>query len=493
MNLIDTVRDTIDRYRLLPSGETVVLGISGGPDSLCLLHMLRTLASLYQVSLHVGHVEHGIRGQESVADALFVQDTCDAWGIPITVQRVDVPALAKERGIAVEEAARQARYGFLGNLARSVQSNTVAVAHNADDQVETVLMHLLRGSGLAGLRGIRPLSRMDEMRLGDASPPPPQGIRLIRPMLYVPRQDIERYCAAHSLEPRFDRSNLDTTYYRNRIRHELVPTLETYNPNIRAVIGRTAEALAGDHEVLREQLTAAWATVVRCENPEAIVFDLAGLRALRDGLVRSVLREGIHRLRRTLRNINWSHVDDALRLIRRGETGSEATLPSGLALRLGYDIALLAAHDAPWPSEPRPRIGTTPVPVNLPGDTAIGENGWSLRVTVSSRENLPNGWEHSPHPLTAYVDADSLCETPVLRARQTGDWLIPLGMQGHRQKLTDLMINMKVPQQERSSVPILACGDRIVWVVGYRLDERFAVTESTDRVCAISVIAPPRK
>jgi len=492
LDLIKTVRETIDTHALLPAGETIVVGVSGGPDSLCLLHVLQTLAPRYRVSLHVGHLEHGIRGQESLDDAVFVRDTCEAWEVPVSVERLDVPALAGRRGIAIEEAARQARYRFLSDLARSHHSHTIAVGHNADDQVETVLMHFLRGSGIAGLRGMRPSSRVEELRLGDEAGKQHigPGIRLIRPLLYVPRPDIERYCADQDLHPRFDRSNLDTTYYRNRLRHELIACLETYNPNIREVLRRTAEIMAGDYEVLREQLKAAWREVVLRESKDAILVDLPLLRQLPDGLVRSILREGVHRLRHSLRNINWVHVNDALKVVRQGRTGAAATLPSGLALRLGYDTALMAAEDAPWPSRPRPEIGSDPVSVRVPGNTPIGDSGWTLHIAVMERDNLPGGWDTVSHPHTAYLDADRLREAPVLRSRQPGDWLVPLGMQGRRQRLGDLMINVKVPRHERASVPLLVSGGDIAWVVGHRLDERFAVTESTRRVCIVRAIPP---
>ncbi|NLD73921.1 MAG: tRNA lysidine(34) synthetase TilS, partial [Chloroflexi bacterium] len=169
-----TVRDTIDEHGLLLPEDSVVIGVSGGADSLALLHVLRRLAPEYRVTLHVGHLEHGIRGDESLEDARCVRAIAEAWGLPVTIARRDVPAIAQERGIAIEEAARQERYRFLGELARSVGGTTVAVAHHADDQVETVLMHLLRGAGLSGLRGMRPLSRLDALRLGDDEGPPPE-------------------------------------------------------------------------------------------------------------------------------------------------------------------------------------------------------------------------------------------------------------------------------------------------------------------------------
>jgi len=178
MALERTVRETIERHALLSAGDVVVLGVSGGPDSLAMLHLFTRLAPDYGVSLHVGHLNHGLRGADADADAGFVAAVSRDWGVPCTVESADVAALARERGLAIEETARQVRYAFLARLARALGGGTVAVAHNADDQVETVLMHLLRGAGPAGLRGMRPISRLEEMRLGEGPPrevQPPGG------------------------------------------------------------------------------------------------------------------------------------------------------------------------------------------------------------------------------------------------------------------------------------------------------------------------------
>jgi len=487
-SLLEQVIATIDDHRLLLAGDTMVLGVSGGPDSLCMLHVLRRLAARYGVTLHAAHLNHGIRGQEADDDARFVKGLCASWGIPCTVERADVPALAQARGLAIEEAARRARYAFLGALARSLGGQTVAVAHSADDQVETVLMHLLRGSGLAGLRGMRPLAWMDELRLGEELPG--EGarghIRLVRPLLNVTRQEIDAYCERNALRPRFDRSNLDQTYFRNRLRHELIPLLETYNPNVREVLRRTAEVIAADYELLRQQLAATWPAVVRRESAEAIVFDLFALRALPLGLQRSTLREGIHRLRRSLRNINWVHVDDALAIVRKGHVGARATLPQGLMLTLGYDEATLSSMgQEPLLGDDRLRLYQGPLPLPVPGRVALPGCAWSVSAELIAREALPPDWEANPNPYIAYLDASALAFPLALRQREEGDWLSPLGLEGRRQKLRDFMINAKIPRHERYTVPLLVTGSEIVWVIGWRVDARYAINPTTRQVLVV--------
>ena len=391
-DLLARVRQYAQRYRLFNPGETVVVGVSGGPDSLCLLHLLRRLAPELRLWLHVAHLHHGLRGAEADADAAFVAELADCWGLPCTVGRADVAALAREAGLSLEEAARQARYRFLAEVAEAGGASTLAVGHNADDQAETVLMHFLRGSGAAGLRGMLPRTPLDDYRLfqavpcrmrprihecprarfanswfhswtaqppsvsrtdGDTGDPPPSSdprvpasprLHLVRPLLSIPRADIEAYCAEYRLAPRTDRSNEDTTFFRNRLRHELLPILETYNPGIRDVLAHTAEVLAGDHAVLSRAVEAAWTTLVSVEGPDEVRFSLPIWRGLPLGLQRATLREAIHRLRRSVRDINWEHVERAVWLAREGHTGQAATLAAGLELQIGYDSLRVAGE-----------------------------------------------------------------------------------------------------------------------------------------------------
>ncbi|MBN1400760.1 MAG: tRNA lysidine(34) synthetase TilS [Anaerolineae bacterium] len=497
MDVVRQVRAAIARYEMFRVGDTVVVGVSGGPDSLCLLHVIVRLASEYRVGVQVGHLNHGIRGQAAREDARFVAALCAEWGIPCRVERRDVPELARARGTSLEEAARQERYAFLGELARAVGGRTVAVGHNADDQVETVLMHFLRGSGLAGLRGMPPVAWLDALRLGrePSSEISDEGerIRLVRPLLSVPRAEIERYCAQVGLTPRFDRSNLDQTFARNRVRHELIPLLESYNPNIREVLPHTAEALSGDYQVLRQLVQKSWDAVVRHADQVAVHYDLEALRALPLGLQRSLLREGIHRLRFSLRNINWVHVEDAVKLMERGQVGARATLPRGLELTLGYDEAVLASQGYTPTGEERPRIAQA-LAISLPGCYMLPHGRWRLAGHIMDRDELPEDWERNCDRFTAYLEAGRLQGELLLRPRQSGDWFYPLGL-GHRQSIRTFMINAKIPAQERDTVPLLiadpeACAPaeaEIVWVVGWRIDARYAISADTRRVMAIHV------
>jgi tRNA(Ile)-lysidine synthase len=399
-----------------------------------------------------------------------------------------VAQVADQHGMAVEEAARRARYAFLGGLAAGIGARTIAVGHNADDQAETVLMHWLRGSGTAGLRGMLPLTRMSAYRLLDPEGAPGlAGLRLIRPLLETPRTEIEAYCVRHQLEPRFDRSNLDTTYFRNWLRHEVLPLLARHNPNVRDVIRRSARVLADDHDLLRSLLKDTWPLVTLHESDERVVFDLAAWRSLHTSLQRSTLREGIHRLRRSLRNINFIHVENALVVARDGTAGKQATLPGNLALTMGYDRFVIADADtvAALPDWPLLTRDSEPVPVAHTGDTPLPDSDWTLSVKAVQREDLPPHWQANVDPWRAFLDANATGGRLLLRTRRLGDRFRPLGMRGNTVNLAGFLTNEKVPRTIRDRLPLLVSDLGLLWVCGLRIDERAKVRERTEDVLVL--------
>ena len=491
-DLLARVRQYAQRNRLFSLGETVVVGVSGGPDSLCLLHLLRRLAPELRLWLHVAHLHHGLRGAEADADAAFVAELADCWGLPCTIGRANVAALAREARLSLEEAARQARYRFVAEVAEAGGAATLAVGHNADDQAETVLMHFLRGSGAAGLRGMLPRTPLDDYRLfppedgnlddslssSDPRGPASSRLHLVRPLLSVSRVEIEAYCAEYRLAPRVDRSNEDTTFFRNRLRHELLPILETYNPGIRDVLAHTAEVLAGDHAVLSRAVEAAWTTLVSVEGPDEVRFSLPGWRGLPIGQQRATLREAIHRLRHSVRDINWEHVERAVWLAREGHTGQAATLAAGLELQIGYDSLRVAGEAAPWQVN-LPQV-SAPLILRAPGVTELG-GGWQVTVERLRRDEAPDDFADAD-PWTAYLDAEAVGDALILRPRAPGDRFCPLGLAGHSVKLNEFMIDAKIARDARSGWPLLIGRGGIAWVCGLRLAEPAALGPDTAEI-----------
>lgn len=488
MRRMDLLQHFQRTMRAMPveRGQTVIVGVSGGADSMALLHLFVRSQEALGITPVAVHVNHQIRGAEADADERFVKGMAATWGAAIHAARFDVPGLAQSRKLTLEEAARQARYALLGKAARESGSSIVAVAHNADDQAETVLMHLLRGSGLAGLRGMLAVSRMPEypienenQQAGARSLSP---LRVIRPLLEAPRGEIEAYCAEQGIEARMDSTNLDTSYFRNRLRHEIMPMLAAMNPNVRAALGRTASVLAGDYEIVQTEISRAWQRIVKEETDERVALDLAGWRSLPEAIQRGTIRRAVGRLRAGLRDLSFEHVEGAVRAAREGGTGAWSTLPGGLMLAVGYETLTIAGTD---------RQGAAP-------DWPLLEPGTSIEVSGAGEIALPGGWRFSAaeydgprsgeawtallaDPWAAAFDAARLAMPLVLRTRRPGDRFTPQGA-GGSQKLGDFMINAKIPSAWRDHVPLLASGGEIAWVCGWRVDERFIVQEETRRV-----------
>jgi tRNA(Ile)-lysidine synthetase-like protein len=477
MALYDTFQAALRGCGVLAPGDPLIVGVSGGADSIALLHLLTRAREPLGIQPHVLHVNHQIRPGEAEADARFVEAICADWGVPCRVATLDVPALAAQYKLSLEEAARQARYTALVGEANRVGAGVIAVAHNADDQAETVLMHFLRGSGLAGLRGMLPVTDLGAYHLLE---PLSRPLKLIRPLLTIPRTAIDDYCAAHHLETRLDSTNLDTTYFRNRLRHEVIPLLETLNPNLRVLLGRTAAVAAADYDLLEKLLDDAWESVVISASSGRVEFDLSKWRALPLALQRATIRRAAWLIRESLRDVGFEHVEGALRVALEGSTGAEATLPGGLALRVGYDRFSIGPVEArpPAPDWPLLEPGTA-IPLGGLGVVALPGSGW--RLTLESFDGARTGpeWEAIlADPWAAPLDAGRLGTALSLRTRQPGDRFHPQGMDGS-QKVSDFMINQKIPAAWRAHLPLLVSGGEIVWLCGWRVDARFVVTEDT--------------
>jgi tRNA(Ile)-lysidine synthase len=305
---------------------------------------------------------------------------------------------------------------------------------------------------------------------------------LIRPLLGVSRRDIEDYCEEHGLNPRFDRSNLDTTYFRNRVRHELLPELEQYNPRIGARLRHLAAVVAADYELIAEARREAWEGVIREERGDGVVFDQSAWQALPVSLQRATLRHAAYRLRRSLRDVTFTHVENARRVALEGETGKASTLPMGLELRVGYETLTVGDADEAVPPPDEPLLWVNePLPVSVPGTTPLPETEWILTSHPLDRWSMAE--VASPeHPWTAYVDAEAIEKPLVLRPRREGDRMEPLGMGGKHAKVSELMINLKIPEAWRDHVPLLAAGGEILWLCGRRMSERARVDEKTEEV-----------
>jgi tRNA(Ile)-lysidine synthetase-like protein len=487
MNLEAQVRDYISTQRMLEAGERVVVGVSGGPDSLCLLNVLRALADDLKVGLIVAHLDHGLR-PEAAEEAEFVRQQAQALGLLFHLGRADTRALAAAHRQSLEEAGRAARYGFLADVAADAGARKIAVAHTADDQAETVLMHFLRGSGLAGLKGMLPVVEASvwrsevRRRTSDEGSsdfrPLTSDLYLIRPLLATTRAQVEAYCAARGLEPRRDESNADRRFLRNRLRHELLPLLETYNPQVRAVLARSAAVLAGEHALVQAHLEEVWRATARLERQTEgrVVFDRERWRALSVPEQRALLRRAVQVLRRQLRDVDFTPLEAAVRFSRAAQPGRQTDLLAGLCLAVGAEAIIVQ----PWGRRADPGAHSGPL---LSADGSL-DAGWEFSVEAVTSEEWGLG---EPMPAgasrwTEYVDASALDQPLCLRARRPGDRFQPLGLGGHSTKVSDFMVNQKVAAAMRDRWPLVVAGGQVVWVAGLRLDDRFKVRPETERL-----------
>ena len=445
------------RWPLFAPGDRVLVAVSGGPDSLSLLHVLwseREARSL--AAVEAAHLDHGLRGAESAAEAAWVAAWCAERGIPCHVGLADVAARARDSKSSKQEAARTARYAFLEETAAQIGATKIATGHTRDDQVETVLMNVLRGTGLDGLRGI-----------------PAQRGQFVRPLLDVSRAEIEDYCAANGLEPRRDPSNLSPdTYTRNRVRLELLPLLvREYNPAVADALLRLSEIAGRDLEYLQTQADTALvaATVVR--RTDKLVLDGARLLGMHPALLRRVLRAAVTQVRGSAEGIAQHHIERVCQILLRPRNSGGVSI-KGLFPAPFCDIAFVFDTMTLTQGVSTPRT-TLPIPdvsfaLSVPGTATLAD--WTVQASFSAL----------PDVVVLNADAVSL-DTLTLRNWRQGDRVDPLGMGGRHKKVGDIFTDAKVPHAERHHVPIVADAQGIVWVVGHCVAERVKVTPTTRR------------
>jgi tRNA(Ile)-lysidine synthase len=487
------VRRAARDHAFWSAGATLVVGVSGGPDSLCLLGALHALTRSGVAeapgALVVAHLDHGLRGAEGARDAAWVAEFAARLDLRYVTETADVKRLALDEQRSLEDAARCVRYAFLRRVAYEVAAERICVGHTRDDQAETVAMHWLRGSGLAGLAGMAPL----------------EGA-IARPLLDIARQDTEAYCAGRGWEPRRDLTNADPAFLRNRIRRELLPALAAYNPRITRVLTDNAALIAADDAYLEALTSAAWSAVLLEETAERVTLALPPLREVPGALRHRLLRRACARLTRGEHLPEARHILGFDALLARGAAGRALNLPGGVRLALSYDhIALaLVADETPRERQDAGEMPTEDVPLPIPGAVELPALGWRVRAWISDR---PAGLEAaepappetlSPFPhagtradlgraeLRVYLDADLAGEPLIVRAWRPGDRFQPLGM-AQTKKLQDYFADAKVPRALRHQLPLVAGPRHILWIGGQRIDERARVSLATQRVLVLQL------
>lgn len=447
---------TVRKQNLFSPGETIVVAVSGGADSVALLDILSRLDDL-NLNLVVAHLNHCLRGADSDGDQEFVAALAARYGLPFAVERVDVAAAAGRKRLSLEDAGRRARYRFFDETAQARGATSIALAHHLDDQAETVLIRLLRGAGAAGLSGMAPARHV-----------------LKRPLLLLTRDELERYLKLRGLPHRNDASNADTAFLRNSIRHELIPLLRRYNPKVSHRLAATAEILARDEELL-EQLTETAYRRLATDEPGKVTVAAELLMKEPRGLRLRLYRRCLLTLRGDLRHIAQVHLEAADRLLLSERPNARAKLPGDCFVTRCYGS--LSFQTAPRGAAPEWELA-----VSGEGEYRLPD-GRTLQVLQSEPPRLLDPGS----PLVAYLAPEAAPFPWLLRGFRPGDRFVPLGMEG-TQKIKDLFINNKVPPADRSRIPLLVSGGEIVWVAGIRLGDRARVKPAVGAVLRVEIL-----
>jgi tRNA(Ile)-lysidine synthase len=464
--LLEQVKRTIDRYHLLNRGDRLIVGVSAGVDSMVLLRLLTSLRQEFDLSLIVAHVNHGLRPKESEGEAELVQKESERLGLTFEYGLFDVKAFKKAGGLSLQDAARRIRFHFFNLLLQRHGANKIALGHNADDQVETLFLRLMRGSGLGGLKGILPIR---------------EG-KVIRPLLEVWRREIESFAQEMKIPYLLDSSNLKEDYLRNRLRLTLIPFIEReYQPNLKKIVLKTSAILREENDYLERAAEEAYQNIIQ-EGRDILSFKLPDYQSLHPAIQRRILRKmcgKIYGSRMNLESTEGIKIDRLYKKLFSVHPSFLLELPQGGSLEKRYDLVTMKKERV------KPVL---PFEVELlsPGRTYIEEIGQDVVIEeISRKDRIENSYGLSNR---AFLDCQNLRFPLRIRNFRPGDRFQPLGVKG-TQKLKEFFIDHKIPNFERQRVPLLISGEMIAWVVGYRIDERVKVSEKTQRVLKVEFVS----
>ncbi len=467
-SLKEKVLETIKRYSMIEPGDRVLVALSGGPDSVALLHILKDLQSRLGISLLAAHLNHGIRGEEAEEDARFSKELAESLGIPITIKKADVLNFKSRHKHSLEMAAREVRYHFLTETASALGANKIATGHTANDQAEEVLLNLVRGAGITGLAGI----------------PPVRDDLFVRPLIRCRREEIISFLKERKISFRYDSSNTDMAFLRNRIRHRVIPILKEENPQIVRTLSKTAEIVRDEEEFLDGYTEKILENIsVYDRKTRSVKVKIPDILRHYPAVRRRIIRMCIKKLTRKVWGIGFEKIEEIIGMCSRsGERASVELHGNMVAEKYGENLVIRV--------KPRESDLNYCFPISVPGVYKIAD---PFDVIISL-EYLPSetylrqahGTAHwaKLEPCEAIMDADMVNFPLEIRSPCPGDRFVPLGLGGTK-KLQDFFVDEKIPRYMRPFIPILQDTDKIIWIIGYRIDDRVKVTPRTKRLLRI--------
>ncbi len=456
--IFEKVLSTINKHKLIEDGDKIVLGLSGGPDSVCLLHILNRLKEQMNIDIYAAHLNHQIRGIEAQKDALYVSKLCDEMGITFFVKSINVPKYCSDKGLSIEEGARKLRYEMFDEIKQKTRANKIAVGHNLNDQAETILMRIMRGTGLQGLRGI------EYIREGG----------IIRPILDIERKDIEKYCEEHNLNPRIDESNLENIYTRNKVRLELIPYMkDNFNPNVIESIVRMSNSLKSDSDYIENESEIKYKEVSN-NMEESTSIDIKLYRDLHNSIKTRVLRKAIKEILGDTNFIDQKHIEDIMCLEDDNKIDKKITLPRGLfAYRRKNNIILTTREIINEEVE---------FCYNIPSNGFIKIKELDMIVETQTM-SIDRYKSMKTDKSSKGFDFNKVKGGITVRSRKQGDKIkLPMGSK----KIKELFIDLKIPREDRCKVPIITDNEDIICVGDQRISENYKIDMNTKEVLKVT-------
>ncbi|WP_129595714.1 tRNA lysidine(34) synthetase TilS [Anaerophilus nitritogenes] len=451
---------TIHKHKMFQRGESIVVGVSGGPDSICLLHLLWSIQKDYDLKLYVVHLNHQFRGSAADEDAIYVEKFCKKLNIPVFIYKRNVEEYSKRKGITFEEGGREIRYDLFEEVLQKTKSKKIAIAQNMDDQAETVLMRIMRGSGLEGLCAISYV----------------RDQKIIRPILDCSRYEIEDYCNKNNLHPRIDHTNLEAIYTRNRIRLELIPYIKKYfNPNIKETLSRTANILREDKDFIEDYQKKLYHEIVTRKEQE-IYIDKIVFKKQHIAIQKRILRRAIWQMTGNLKDIQMKHIQSIINIIESDSLGIKIDLPRGLWARVEKECLIFSMEKKEIEKY------YFEYNINIGEILYLQETRCEIFSCVMDIKDLKH---ISTKDHMKFFDYDKICGNLVVRNRKNGDRFSPLGMKGSK-KLKNFFIDEKIPKQKREDIPLICDQNEIIWIIGYRVSEKYKIDKNTKKILVIS-------
>lgn len=451
------VLNTIKEFNLIANQDNVVVGVSGGPDSMALLYLLLYAKKHIEFNILVAHVNHGVRGEGALDDQLFVKRKAEELGLPYFSIDVDMVAYGKDHGISPEEAGRELRYGFFRDILKKHKGGKIAVAHNMNDQAETLLMRIMRGTGIDGLNGMEYIS-------GD----------IIRPILNISRPEIEDYIEDNHIETVLDETNLLAIYTRNKVRLELIPYIEeNFNPNLIKALWRLSQTSQNDSSFLQRHAEKKYLSILKSEDKKRIVLEANGFLKEDISIQQRIIILAITKILGVFKGFSEQHISSITELFNNGDTGKVIHLPNNIIARVDYHRLII--------EEINKQSKKSFVYDLTIGYNYLSDSKYSFDLKVLDIDEIDiNKKLHK----IKYFDYDRIKGKLSLRNRKDGDRFIPYGMKGSK-KLKDFFIDLKISRDERDRVPLIVDEENIIWVVGYRINDLYKLTKDTKNVLVI--------